>query len=52
VQALAAALSPSTLSHWGWRVEDTGRVTNETGQIVFRAGFASALKKIVEGHSG
>jgi hypothetical protein len=52
VQALATAVAPSSLSHWGWKVEGTGRVTTETGQIVFRAGFASALKKIVEGYSG
>ncbi|MGA4313680.1 gamma-mobile-trio protein GmtX [Ralstonia nicotianae] len=46
--ALEAALAPSALAHWGWTVEDSGRVMSETGQIVFRAGFATALKKIVE----
>lgn len=48
VSALGAALAPLSLSHWGWIVDDSGRVTTDTGQVVFRAGFATAVKKVVE----
>lgn len=43
--ALKAAVSPETLAHWGWKMDDAGRVTTETGQVVFRAGFGSAVSK-------
>lgn len=43
--ALKAAVSPETLAHWGWKMDEAGRVTTETGQVVFRAGFGSAVSK-------
>ncbi|WP_233874497.1 gamma-mobile-trio protein GmtX [Paraburkholderia adhaesiva] len=48
VTALEAAISSATLSDWGWIVDDTGRVTTDAVQIVFRAGFASAIRKTVD----
>ncbi|WP_147394095.1 gamma-mobile-trio protein GmtX [Paraburkholderia sp. BL23I1N1] len=48
VSALEAAISSSTMSHWGWKVDAAGRVTAESGQVVFRAGFASAIRKTVD----
>lgn len=47
VIALESAISESTLSHWGWVVDEIGRVTTSSGQAVFRAGFATAIKKTV-----
>ena len=48
VVALEAAVSPATLSHWGWVSDESGRVTTTSGQPVFRAGFVSAIKKTVK----
>lgn len=50
VVALESAINEATLSHWGWAVDETGRVTTSSGQPVFRAGFAIAIKKTV-GHA-
>lgn len=47
VSALEAAVSPGTLAHWGWKLDVAGRVTTDTGQVVFRAGFGSAVRKTV-----
>lgn len=48
VVALESAISEATLTHWGWVVDETGRVTTGSGQPVFRAGFLTAIKKTVE----
>lgn len=48
VSALEAAISPLTFNHWGWKVDKAGRISTETGQVVFRAGFESAIKKTVK----
>ena len=45
--ALEAAISPATLEHWGWTKAPTGRVSSESGQIVFRAGFVTAVEKVI-----
>lgn len=47
VSALEAAVSQATLAHWGWKVDQAGRITNDSGQVVFRAGFSSAVQKTV-----
>ncbi|WP_293931757.1 gamma-mobile-trio protein GmtX [Iodobacter sp.] len=47
LSALEAAISSDTLEHWGWLLEQNGRVSSESGQIIFRAGFVSAIKKII-----
>ncbi len=48
VSALSDAISTSTMAHWGWTLDKAGRVTTESGQIVFRAGFGTALQKAIE----
>jgi|SRR5471032_1680739 hypothetical protein len=48
VTALEAAISSATLADWGWSIDGTGRITTDAGQIVFRAGFASAIRKTVD----
>lgn len=48
VNALSDAISISTMAHWGWRLDKAGRVTTESGQIVFRAGFGTAIQKVIE----
>jgi hypothetical protein len=47
VTALEESISQNTMSHWGWSADDAGRVTTESGQVVFRAGFVSAIRKTV-----
>lgn len=47
-RALQAAISDRTLAHWGWTMDESGRITSESGQVVFSAGFASAVKKTLE----
>ncbi len=44
-RALETAVSPETLHHWGWRTDDTGRITTDTGLTVFPAGFIAAVRK-------
>lgn len=48
VSSLEDAISPAKLAHWGWKADNTGRVTAESGQVVFRAGFVSAIQKTVK----
>lgn len=48
VSALEAAVSPATLEHWGWSIDSAGRVLSDAGQVVFRAGFATAIRKTVQ----
>ncbi len=45
--ALEAAIGPETLEHWGWTKAANGRVSSESGQIVFRAGFITAVEKVI-----
>nr|WP_314627054.1 gamma-mobile-trio protein GmtX [uncultured Janthinobacterium sp.] len=47
ISALRAATCSSTLLHWAWTIDETGRVVTDTGQVVFRAGFATAIEKVV-----
>lgn len=48
VSALEAAISPATLDHWGWSIDAAGRVLTEASQVVFRAGFVTAIRKTVK----
>jgi hypothetical protein len=45
--ALEAAISQETMIHWGWKKAQNGRITSDSGQIVFRAGFVQAVEKVV-----
>lgn len=47
-RALQSAISERTLAHWGWAMDKSGRITSESGQVVFGAGFASAVKKALK----
>ena len=44
-RALEIAISPETLDHWGWRPDEKGRVTTDSGRTVFAAGFVSGIRK-------
>lgn len=46
--ALANAISATTLEHWGWRADDSGRIVTDTGRTVFAAGFVTAIRKALE----
>lgn len=48
IDAIENALSAATLEHWGWSIDKSGRVLTDTGQVVFRAGFATAIKKTIQ----
>jgi hypothetical protein len=48
VRALENAISDTTLDHWGWQVDETGRIVTDNGRTVFAAGFVTAIRKILE----
>lgn len=47
LSALSHAISPEFMKQEGWTVEESGRVVNGIGRTIFKAGFASAMHKIV-----
>lgn len=48
VRALENAISPATLDHWGWQVDESGRIVTDNGRTVFAAGFVTAIRTILE----
>ena len=48
VRALENAISATTLEHWGWRADESGRIVTDTGRTVFAAGFITAISKALE----
>jgi hypothetical protein len=48
--ALENAISDVTLTHWGWRIDNSGRIVTDTGQTVFAAGFVTAVDKVLQSH--
>lgn len=46
-RSLASAISQKTLDHWGWKVDRSGRVLTDRGQVVFGAGFTTAIQKLL-----
>lgn len=48
--ALERAIAPATLEHWGWVAESNGRVKTDSGQVVFPAGYLTAIQKVL-GHA-
>lgn len=46
--ALRKALSEKFLESEGWTVDKHGRIKNDKGRTIFDAGFATALRKIVD----
>ena len=45
--ALERAIAPSTLEHWGWSAEPNGRVKTDAGQVVYPAGYVTAIQKVL-----
>lgn len=45
--ALERAIAPATLKHWGWVAEPSGRVKTEAGQVVYPAGYLTAIRKVL-----
>ena len=47
-EALEEALSDVFLADQGWSIDEVGRVKNNNGRTVFKAGFAIALRKTLD----
>jgi len=47
-KAMRQALSEDFLKDEGWTVDSSGRIKNDKGRPIFAAGFATALRKIIE----
>lgn len=45
--ALQHAISDELLEQEGWSIESSGRIVNSLGRTIFKAGFATAIKKIL-----
>lgn len=45
VAALSHAISAELMDQEGWTIEKSGRVVNNLGRTIFKAGFASAIQK-------
>lgn len=46
-EALRHAISDKLMSDEGWRIDESGRILNERGRTVFKAGFALAIRKVL-----
>jgi hypothetical protein len=46
---LERAIAPATLGHWEWLAEANGRVKTDAGQVVYPAGYLTAIQKVL-GH--
>lgn len=52
IDALRQAVSAKFLAGEGWTCDEDGRIFNDRGRTIFRAGYASAIRKIIgEGNS-
>lgn len=47
-KAMQAAISEEFLKDQGWEVDKSGRIKNDKGRTIFQAGFATALRKILD----
>jgi len=53
IKALCHAVSDQLFNEEGWKCDAEGRVFNEAGRPVFKAGYVSAIRKIIgEGETG
>lgn len=43
--ALSHAISTELMEQEGWTIEKSGRIVNKLGRTIFRAGFATAIRK-------
>jgi len=46
-EALRHATSERLLEDEGWHTDDSGRVLNSRGRVIFKAGFVTAIRKVV-----
>lgn len=46
-EALRHAISDKLMSDEGWRIDESGRILNERGRTIFKAGFALAIRKVL-----
>ncbi|WP_371865985.1 gamma-mobile-trio protein GmtX [Duganella qianjiadongensis] len=44
---LERAIAPATLMHWGWVAEPNGWLKTDTGQVVYPAGYITAIQKVL-----
>ena len=47
IEALRHAVSDRLLKDEGWTTDAEGRVLNEAGRVIFKAGYVSAIRKII-----
>ncbi|QTQ35973.1 gamma-mobile-trio protein GmtX [Aromatoleum petrolei] len=47
IEALRHAVSDRLLKNEGWSCDAEGRVLNEAGRVIFKAGYVSAIRKII-----
>lgn len=47
-EALKAVLSDTFLQNEGWTIDNAGRIKNQKGRTLFKAGFVPALRKMIE----
>jgi hypothetical protein len=45
--ALSHAISSELMDQEGWTIEKSGRVVNNIGRTIFKAGFATAIRKML-----
>ena len=48
IEALKNAISNLFFAEQGWTTEENGRVLNAKGRFVYRAGYVTAIKKVLE----
>ena len=46
-EALRHAISDKLLRDEGWSVDPKGRILSDRGRVIFKAGFASAIRKVL-----
>jgi hypothetical protein len=51
VEALRHAISDAFLEQEAWAVENNGRVKNGKGRTLFKPGFATAIRKVLDSYS-
>ncbi|MBT9521298.1 MAG: hypothetical protein IV101_10415 [Dechloromonas sp.] len=47
IRALQLSIDEKTMTHWGWVPDTSGRILSESGQVIFHAGFISAVRKAI-----
>lgn len=46
-EALRHATSERLLENEGWHTDDSGRILNSRGRVIFKAGLVTAIQKII-----